>query len=1025
MNSPLELPDFENHSILHRHRLPARAHFIPFPDESSLLQGGDESAQCRPLRGVWKFLYLESPRLTPAEFAQPDFDDTAWAGLPVPSCWQMHGYGKPHYTNVNYPFPVDPPRVPSSNPTGLYRREVYLHDLRPDEHFLLRFEGVDSCLELWINGHFAGLSKGSRLPAEFEITSLLVEGRNVIAVRVYQWSSGTYLEDQDMWWLSGIFREVYLFRLPPVYFRDFSHVTRLGDRLDKATLQLQVEFAGAGTGWTWQVRLHSPDGRQTLGHSAGAVRWKKGRAVAEWELAVEEPLLWNAETPVLYPLVLILRKNEEVRQAIRFRVGFREVEKREGQLLLNGRPIVFKGVNRHEFHPDLGRTIPPATMVQDILLMKRHNINAVRTSHYPNDPRWYELCDAMGLYLIDECDLETHGFGPAGEVSQLSKHPEWTDNYVDRMERMVLRDRNHPSVLIWSLGNESGYGHNHARMAERARALDATRLIHYEGDQQCAVVDLHSRMYSAVEEIVKIGQGVMETSEWWPLGERQKEFPFILCEYGHAMGNGPGGLLEYVEAFYRHPQLQGGFIWEWIDHGIRQTTKEGREYFAYGGDFGEQPHDGNFIIDGLLFPWREPSPGLIEYKKVIEPVKLTIPDAGQGRAFIENRYDFSGLRHLRLHWKLETPEGWFAAGSGELPEVAPRTRGEVSWPLPDGLPDHQTLILTVCLVLAQDTVWAPAGHEVANGQAVRHAPVVPRRSTFTPKTRPTIDLETRAGSFQLRGEQFRVEMDRIRGQLTAWEVEGQAKLVTGPRLTFWRPTTDNDRGGWPRSQHSFWQEAYWHLQQHRVESCEARVVEAGLEILVRGFVGAPVRQAGFAVTYRYFITPEGTIRLEVGGTPRHFTIETLPRIGLAMGVPLSFTEAEWLGLGPGENYVDTCQAARFGLWKKSVDELWTPYVYPQENGHRGGLQWLRITNQAGRGLAVTGQPEFGFGLRRYSTEQIEAARHWHDLHPEKELWLHLDHRQNGIGSGSCGPWPWKQYRLRPEAFAFSLVLENC
>ncbi|MDX2110237.1 MAG: glycoside hydrolase family 2 TIM barrel-domain containing protein [Verrucomicrobiota bacterium] len=1035
------LADFENHLVLHRNRLPARASFVPYTVEEAAIGADAARSQRVSLNGVWQFHHAPTVLHAPEGFEAVDFDASGWAGLPVPSMWQMHGYGKPHYTNVNYPFPVDPPHVPSENQTGSYRRLFNVAPKAAGERFILRFEGVDSCFEVWVNGEYVGMSKGSRLPSEFEVTKLVKEGSNVLAVRVYQWSSGTYLEDQDMWWLNGIFRDVSLLRLPATHLWDVTVRTSLDSKYKDAALVVYAEVKGAGAGVKVRFALFDCKGREVIEPVHKTVKFaENGVGEVEIKALVTAPCLWSAETPTLYTLLVTVLERQEPTQVIPFKVGFRNIEKRKGQFLVNGAPIIFKGVNRHEFHPELGRAVPYETMLADVLLMKRHNINAVRCSHYPADPRWYDLCDEYGLYLIDECDLETHGFGDIGDVSYLSKNTDWTENYVDRMERMVQRDKNHPSIIFWSLGNESGFGCNHASMAMRARELDTTRLIHYEGDSNCEVVDVHSRMYSHVNEIIEVAKGVKEKSQWWPLGERMLKFPFILCEYCHAMGNGPGGLLEYVEAFYAHPLLQGGFIWEWIDHGIKQTTACGKTFYAYGGDFGEQPNDGNFVMDGLVFPWREPSPGLTEYKKVIEPVKVKFADARTGQIVLVNRYDFSDLSHLALSWAIEAEGTLIASGDAAIPAINPRSEGALELPIsiPDNFKDRE-LTLTVTLSLKAATRWAPVGHTIAWGQAVLAAseaakPAVIETETVAKKVtgkgakkaaqeNDLLSIEQASPELTIKGKEFSVKFDRARGRIIEWTHLGRAVVTQGPRLSFWRATTDNDRGGWPRSQNSYWQDSKWHLQQHRVESCEVAQLGSGdAEVIIHSFIGAPVKNCGYAAEYRYRFDAQGGLSLSVKGTPRNFTMETLPRIGLELGIPLACDNVSWYGYGPGENYIDTCQAAKLGVWKNSVDGLWTPYVLPQENGNHGGTRWVKLLSADGTGLQAHGEPEINFSVHRYTTDDIEQAKHWHHLKPRPELWLHLDYKQNGIGSGSCGPWPWDQHKLKPEAFEFGVQI---
>ncbi len=604
----------------------------------------------------------------------------------MPSHWQLHGYGAPAYTNVVYPFPVDPPHVPTENPTGDYRVGFRLPEGWDAERTVLRFEGADSSLQVWLNGRELGSSTGSRLPVEFDATAALAAGGpdHLLAARVRQWSAASYLEDQDMWWLSGIFREVRLLARPAGAIGDWFVHAGYDHRTGAGTLRVDADVP---------ARLSVPE----LGVEAAA-----GETV---QLPAVEP--WSAESPRLYDGQLA---GDGERVALR--IGFRTVAVEDGVLTVNGRPVLFRGVNRHEFHPDLGRAVPEEVMLADVLLMKRHNLNAVRTSHYPPHPRFLELCDAYGLYVVDECDLETHGFEPVGWRGNPADDPRWRDALVDRMRRTVERDKNRPSVVMWSLGNECGSGRNLAAMAAWARERDPSRPLHYEGDRSCADVDVYSRMYPAHDEVDQIGRRQEPPLDDPGLDARRRAMPFVLCEYGHAMGNGPGGLWEYQELFERHPRCAGGFVWEWIDHGLRTRTADGAEFFAYGGDFGEPVHDGNFVADGLLFPDRTPSPGLAELKKVVEPVRITEDPGGGIR--VTNLHEVLDLSHLTFEWSLEAEGVAVASGQLEVPEVGP---GEAATIAPPALPptDGESWV-TVRALLATDQPWAEAGHEIAWGQ---------------------------------------------------------------------------------------------------------------------------------------------------------------------------------------------------------------------------------------------------------------------------------------------------------------------
>ncbi len=798
-------PDWENHHLLQRNRLPGRARFRAYPTEEEARSGSDSPWQLS-LNGQWRFHYARTPVEAPADYAAEAWDDSEWNDLPVPSCWQLHGYGRPHYTNIRYPFVIDPPRVPSENPTGSYRRTFFVPETwSSGQRMVLRFDGVDSAFELYVNGQYIGFSKGSRVPAEFDVTGPIRPGQtNLVAVRVWQWSDGSYLEDQDMWWLSGIFRDVTLTAEPPVALWDLRVEPGLHPGNANATLRVEAALQTTGAQehpCRLEMTLLDPDGGPVAGVSAGAadIRIKGGEPVrATLSAEVPAPRLWSADAPHLYTALLTLRDEQgRVIEAVPQKVGFRRVELRDGRMLINGKAIKLRGVNRHEHHPDLGRTVPQKAMLQDVLLMKRHNINTVRTSHYPPHPDFLDLCDEYGLYVIDEADLECHGLGYAAKPFFLSSDPEWEAAYVDRVARMVERDRNHPSIIMWSLGNESGFGTNHEAMAAWCRENDPSRLIHYEGDRHGKVADVISQMYTGLDQVIAFGQGegdIGEDTKWSSKIrlEAYRDKPFFLCEYAHAMGNGPGSLKDYWDAIWRYDRLQGGCVWEWIDHGLRKTTPDGRSYFAYGGDFGDEPNDGNFVCDGLIFPDRTPSPGLLEYKKVLEPVRVEavdlIPGGGVCRLRVENRYDFVGLDALRLSWAL-TEDGR-TVGSGDLPtpQIAPGESAliEVPCPSPRPLPGAVYHLL-VRFTLTGAASWADAGHEVAWAQFELPAPPAPPSS----RALPPVHCREEGTLLHVTGSDFALVFDRARGVLDRWSIAGTPLVIAGPQLSLAR--TDRQR----------------------------------------------------------------------------------------------------------------------------------------------------------------------------------------------------------------------------------------
>ncbi|CCQ44442.1 beta-galactosidase [Pseudarthrobacter siccitolerans] len=926
------------------------------------------------LNGAWRFRYSSHADL-PDDLAQEDTDDTQWDTLTVPGHWQLHGYGHPIYTNTRYPFPVDPPHVPDDNPTGDYRRSFRVpSEWNTSDGIVLRFDGIDSCAKVWLNGTELGVIAGSRLPAEFDVSDVIKrDGTNVVAVRVHQWSSGTYLEDQDMWWLSGIFRDVTLLSRPAGGIDDFS-VTAAYDHETSAGI-LRIDTSA-------DARIQVPE----LGVDAPA-----GEAIV---IADVDP--WSAERPRLYDGTLFTAT-----ESVPLRIGFRTVKIINGVLTVNGKRVLFKGVNRHEFDPDSGRTVDEELMRRDIVLMKQNNINAVRTSHYPPHPRFLELCDEYGLWVMDECDFETHGFFPFKWVpisENPTDDPRWREALVDRMARMVERDKNRPSVIIWSLGNECGPGENLGAMAEWARNRDPSRVLHYERDWSCQFVDLYSRMYASHEEVEAIGRGEEAPLADAALDARRQAMPFILCEYGHAMGNGPGGLSEYQDLFEKYPRCQGGFIWEWIDHGLTATTAQGNSYYAYGGDFGEELHDGNFVADGLIFPDRSPSPGLGEFKKVIEPIRITI---NTGSVTIQNLYDLTDAAHLAFDWELQQ-EGTTTA-SGDLEHPGLPAGATVTVPLPEMPSTKGETWLTVHARLRNETAWAPAGHEIAWSQSqIKAAPDAPRSRT------QAVPMLVESDGFRLGDAAFDLRTGGLRslGPLA----------VTAPRLDVWRAPIDNDRAfSWDPLVPQ-WKTLGLDRVQHRVKS--VKCTDDGFIVQTR--VAPAGTELGLATTYHWRQHTEG-LELTLTVAPEGEWTLPLPRLGLRMALPAHLDQISWYGLGPNEAYADSHKAARVGSFRSTVDALQTPYVFPQENGSRLGTRMLTITDTHGRGLRVTGGDHFSFTARKWTSEELEAAQHTTDLKEGDNVWLNLDYAQNGIGSGSCGPGVRPEHQLWAEKTEMRLL----
>ncbi|MFT3786246.1 MAG: glycoside hydrolase family 2 TIM barrel-domain containing protein [Tepidisphaeraceae bacterium] len=1002
---------FENPRLFAKHRLSPRMYFVPHPSRESALSVPALSADPRTssrllsLSGTWKFAYSLTAEEAPQGFETPAFDVSKWDDIDVPGMWQLQGYGKPWYTNVQYPIPVDPPFVPTHNPTGCYRREFEVPADWSGQRVLLRFEGVDSVFIVFINGVEAGLGKGSRLASEFEITKLLKPGKNVIAVKVHQWSDATYAEDQDMWWLSGIFRDVYLLARPQTFIHDVQVRTTFDEGFVDATLDVDLTLDGATDGRSVSYELINPDGRSvwTSTQKPTAPRWA-------CSTNIETPDLWSAEHPHLYTLLVELKDaSNRTLEVIRQRVGFRQVQIKGDQLLVNGTKIMFRGVNRHEHHPNRGRAVPIETALQDVLLMKTHNVNAVRTSHYPPDPRFLELCDEYGLWVIDECDLETHGFGYDSNPRNPVFDEAYKDQLVDRMQRTVHRDKNHACIVLWSLGNESDTGTNHYAMRDAAKAIDPTRPVHYETDKKGDLSDVFSTMYAHPDRMDEIGRG--EAIKHYGCEIATATRPYLQCEYVHAMGNGPGGLKEYWDAFYRYPRHHGGFVWEWIDHGIWDAE---RKMWCYGGDFGEEPHDGNFVIDGLVLPDRTPSPGLIETKAAYAPVHVEQIDGGTLK--LTNRYKDLTLDGLAIEWLLNVDGKIVERGTLPTPRVLPGESATIT--LKPKVTHVGEAFIELRFTLKDEQSWAKAGHEIAHLQFA-----LPSKST---------DAKPRSGgdalgcvegtSVVITGGSSVVRFDRARGRISDWSVDGKRLLSLAPQIQVWRAPTDNDRNYAPH-----WRRHWLHKLAMRVGSVSHQPPST---MSVSGQIAPPVHAFGLDFTQDYKFDADGTVRIRTqlrrkGDWPKMWKDGPemyLPRVGLRLALPGKDWTVDYFGRGPGENYDDTLQASRVGRWSVPVDALRFDYVKPQENGNRTDVRFAAFRRADGSGLLVTAPARFQFSAQRFSTEDLSTVRHNTELKARDEVHINLDHRQLGIGTNSCGPGPFKPYELFAGDFDFEFVL---
>ncbi len=972
--------DWQNNNVIGRNRLSAHSTLIP--------QGKKHL-----LSGMWDFYFSQTEIETPDNFYENDFNTSNWDKISVPGCWQFFGYGVKNYTNVAYPFPVEPPYVPNESNVGCYR--TFFSYKKADKRAILVFDGVCSAYEVWLNGEYVGFSQGSHLPSEFDITALIKDGDNLLAVKVFQYSWASYLEDQDMWRFNGIFRDVYIIDKENCDIEDVFIKTDLDEKYCNARISAEIKMFNPNPGYTIEASLE----KET------EVIFEKccvAKPLVLFDEEILNPDKWTAETPDLYILRLKLKKDGKTVSEYKINVGFRKIEIKNRMLLVNGVQVKLKGVNRHDSHPDFGFAVSRGSMLEDITLMKQNNINTVRTSHYPNDPFWLDLCDEYGLYVIDETDIETHGFEITGDISEISDDLNWQPAYLDRAERMVERDKNHPSVIMWSLGNESGCGINQRAMGLWIKKRDNSRPIHYEGatnglgrkNMPDDFYDVISRMYPDLEACDKI------------IAEKSDK-PFFLCEYIHAMGNGPGGAKDYQDYIYNNDCMIGGCVWEWADHGI--PSEKG---YKYGGDFGDTPNDGNFCCDGLCFPDRTPHTGLIEYKSVISPVHGEMNTLGKVK--LTNKYDFLNLDCLECRWELVRNGKAIQSGIAESININPHESKEIDLPINKSLILSGEYFLNMRFYTKTASLWVASGFELAAVQL----PVKTEERKLPEISSENVAFIDSKLEICARGENFEYIISKITGTVKSMKMHGVEYIENGPRLTIYRPPTDNDM-----HQKAKWSEAGYDRLRHYVR--EVRLENK--KITVKALLAAPYLYPLIHVTYEYLISDNGALTLtadmKVSNIKKSGELPYFPKAGLQLIMPEGFEKVTWYGKGEHDNYPDKENSALVGLYTKSVDDLFENHINPQENGNRGGIRFLKIYDKNGFGLEFASENNFNFSARHYTDENMAQARHTYELCKIKETVVNIDNAVSGIGTGSCGPGVFDKYKVQPadRKFTFCII----
>ncbi|MBQ9943347.1 MAG: DUF4981 domain-containing protein [Clostridia bacterium] len=961
--------EFQDLNCTDLYRLPMRTTFVPYPDEEGAVRGERGlSPYFYLLNGRWDFTFYRSWKQV------EELSGVAGEGekgkIRVPGVWQLQGYDKPQYTNVRFPIPYDPPYVPDDTCVGVYERTFVLPESFDGRRTVLRFDGVSSCYYAYVNEKLVGFAKCPHLCSEFDITDALRDGENHLKVIVLQYSDGTYLEDQDMWRHCGIFRDVSLISFGEKRIEDLVMKTSLSDDYTDGFYTLTVKAQGVK-----EVSFRLMDGDVEV--DAGTVVMENGEGYVMGLVDSVKP--WSAEYPNLYTLIVSIDGQAECQ-----RVGFKRVEIKNGVFYVNGVNIKCKGVNRHDTHPTLGFYTPVSEMEKDIVLMKQHNINTVRTSHYPNDPRFLELCDKYGLYVVDEADIECHGVVEFGSFDLIAADSKWEKQFVNRGVRMVQRDRNHPCVIMWSLGNESGYGCNHDAMKKAIRQVDDLP-IHYEGDKPGKTTDVYSRMYEGLGSLEKVAD------EFAPL-------PFFLCEYCHAMGNGPGELEAYWQKIYADDRMLGGCVWEWADHGILQE-KDGVPSYAYGGDFGEWPHDGCFCVDALVYPDRRPHTGLTEYKHVLRPVRMELTDEAKGEITVRNTMNFAPLSVFDCYWQLMQGKDVLQQGMLEL-TAKPGEEEKVMLPLKAY---GKGALLNVYCTLKEDTLWAGKGHIAAvNQMELQQGKALPK--IRLPKH--TVQLEKLPFGYRVTAGEMTVTFGREGMESLCYE--GVEMMKKSLRPSFWRAPTDNDNGfsGISRK----WDGMGLQRLLCRNEVLEAAKTENGAEVLVSGVYGQKTTPPLFRVKQKYVITGNGAVALEIAYSPLRELDTYLPRLGIRMELDGKLERLLWQGRGPHESYPDKKNAALKGRWTCNVDDTHEPYVRPQENGAHEDTSFVVLADDRGLALMVKGN-DFSFSAHHYTPEMLTQAQHTWELGRTENITLLVDGQMGPLGSNSCGPEPREESRL--------------
>ena len=1011
------VPDWENPAIFRVNNEPAHASLIPYADLASAATfDRGRSPLYRSLNGVWNFKYLRNPSETPVDFYGPAFQDASWDKIEVPGNWQLQGkYDPPVFSNIKHPFKADPPRVPHDyNPTGLYRTRFKIPESWKGNQVFLHFAGIQSAGTVYLNGQRVGYSEDAMTRAEYNITGFLKPGENNLAVQVLNWSDGSYLEDQDFWRLSGIYRDVFLVATPPQHIRDYQVMTELDDQYRDAVLKLKMSLKNyvstASKNLSLRVSLTDAASNPVFGQKINAGPIDGGKeTVLTLDQDIKNPLKWTAETPNLYKLsVELFDQSGKLMEVICTKIGFREVEIRNGQLLFNGKAIDIKGTNRHEFDMYRGRALTRESMVRDIMLMKRNNINAVRTCHYPNNPEWYSLCDEYGLYVMDEANIESHELW-ADRQCYIAEDPAWKAAWVDRGLSMAQRDKNHPCIFSWSMGNETGWGANFDAMYHAIKTLDPTRPIHYESKTPAYAnvlsrYDIISTMYPTLDNIV------------WLMNQDSTR-PVIICEYAHTMGNSLGNFKKYWDLFYKYPRLQGGFNWDWVDQGLRSKDEQGREYWNVVNSI-----DGANVNDGLINPDRIPQPELNEFKKTIQNIWVKDIHISKGELRIFNRFFFRTLDDVEMHWALVRDGLPVQSGTVDQLKVGPQDSIDLSIPL-----DRELILptgehfLNLSFRLKYDTPYAEKGFEIAKEQL---GMVLPGETPIRPDLPPVQEKLSweRGDRIHISGTDFKLAVDSKTGALCEVQYRG-ATLLSEPLIPcFWRVPTDNDEGGGTSSFAHRWRKAgldHYHIKVNTIKLNPQKNGTVKLEVLSTLIF----KEGEMNLTTNYTFKSDGRVDVQLDLT----LLDNFPpmaRVGVQFAMPSVYDHMTWYGRGPFENYQDRKESAHVGLYSGSVADQYFEYVMPQENGNKTDVRWIRVMDKAGTGLKVTGEPLLEVNVQDYSQQALHNSKTSHSLVRGEQIYVHVDFKQMGLGGDdSWSPRVHEEYQLNEKHYHFGFSLK--